>query len=135
MSGQISAMIADYPGILAVKDGNGLSVLAVADSQRSRFLPDVPTIGEALTLGTDIDLTNWFAVVAPKGIPESVRKVLFDAVAYAAADKDIQDKLTTAGYSSFSQKSVGALEQFIAAENAKWKSLVNKPEVQRNLQN
>jgi tripartite-type tricarboxylate transporter receptor subunit TctC len=135
MSGQVSAMIADYPGILAVKDGNGLNVLAVADSQRSRFLPDVPTIGEALNLGTDIDLTNWFAVVAPKGTPESVRKVLFDAVSYAAADKEIQDKLTAAGYLSFSQKSVAATEQFIAAENAKWKSLVNKPEVQRNLQN
>lgn len=135
ISNQVGGIIADYPGILALKDSGNLTVLAVADSQRSRFLPDVPTIGEALNLGTDIDLTNWFAIVAPKGTPENVRKVLFDAVAYAAADKEIQDKLTAAGYVSFSQRSLGTIDSFIGAENAKWKSLVNRPEVQRNLQN
>ncbi len=134
ISGQIGGIISDYPGILAMKDG-GLTVLAVADSQRSRFLPNVPTITEALDLGTDIDLSNWFAVVAPKGTPENVRKALFDAVSFAAADKEIQDKLAAAGYVSFSQRSVAATDQFLATENTKWKSLVNKPEVQRNLQN
>ncbi len=135
ISNQLTGMIADYPGILAVKDGNNLSILAVADSQRSRLMPTVPTIKEALNLNMDIDLSNWFAVVAPKGTPDNVRKILFDAIATAVANKDIQEKLTGAGYTSLTQSSQTGLDQFIVFENQKWKSFVGRPEIAKNLQN
>lgn len=135
ISNQLTGMIADYPGVLAVKDGNNLSILAVADSQRSRLMPTVPTIKEALNLNIDIDLSNWFAVVAPKGIPDNVRKILFDAIAAAVATKDIQEKLTGAGYIGLTQSSVAGLDQFIVFENQKWQSFVRRPEIEKNLQN
>lgn len=135
ISNQLNGMISDYPGVLAVKDGSNLSILAVADSQRSRLMPGVPTIKEALNLNIDIDLSNWFAFVAPKGIPDQVRKVLFDAIASAAASKEIQEKLTNAGYISLAQSSLSGVDQFIGSENQKWKAFVGRPEIQKNLQN
>jgi len=132
MSGQVDAMIADYPGVLAYKDGS-LNVLAVADGQRSRLMPNVPTLKEALNI--DLDLPNWFAFVVPKGTPDNVRKILLDAISETIADKDIQQKLDAAGYITFTQKSLPEVDAFINAEEVKLKGLVSKPEVLKALQN
>jgi tripartite-type tricarboxylate transporter receptor subunit TctC len=48
--------------------------LAVADSQRSSLAPAVPTLSE---LGfKDVEITAWQGIMAPKGTPETIVKML-----------------------------------------------------------
>jgi tripartite-type tricarboxylate transporter receptor subunit TctC len=132
LSGQVDALIADYPGVLGYKDGKSLNVLAVAEAQRSPLMPNVPTLKEAL--GIDVDLPNWFAFVVPKGTPDSVRKTLQDAISATVADKEIQQKLVAAGYVGFAHKSQAELDTFVKAEEVKLRAMVTRPEVLKALQ-
>ncbi len=46
-----------------------LNVLAVASPQRSKLLPDIPTIKEQ---GVDIVVEEWFGILAPQGTPQAI---------------------------------------------------------------
>ncbi len=86
----------DNVGVVAsrVKTGE-LRVLAVADKDRSRFLPDVPTMAEA---GYPTVLSNSFrAVMGPKGLPAPVLAKLQDVFGKAVKDPAHVDAMEKQG--------------------------------------
>jgi len=79
-----------YPHVKADK----LKVLVV--SNKIRELPDVPTINE---LGYKQDLLySWFALYAPTGIPDDVKKVLIPAIEKVVKNPEIETKLEKLGF-------------------------------------
>jgi tripartite-type tricarboxylate transporter receptor subunit TctC len=78
-----------------VKAGK-MKALAVATSQRSPYLPEVPTFREA---GMDIAILTWFGLMAPAGVPrEIIQRVNSAVVAELFAVPAMRDKyLTTPG--------------------------------------
>jgi tripartite-type tricarboxylate transporter receptor subunit TctC len=78
-----------------VKAGK-LKALAVATSQRSPYLPDVPTFKEA---GMDVSILTWYGLMAPTGTPrEIVQRVNAVVAAELFAIPAMRDKyLTTPG--------------------------------------
>ncbi len=78
-----------------VKAGK-LKALAVATSQRSPYLPDVPTFKEA---GMDVSILTWYGLMAPAGTPrEIVQRVNSVVAAELFANTAMRDKyLTTPG--------------------------------------
>ena len=62
---------------------------------RSAAFPDVPTLKES---GVNWSFTNWFALVAPKGLPAEVRARLIEAGAKAHAKPEVQDPLKQRGF-------------------------------------
>jgi tripartite-type tricarboxylate transporter receptor subunit TctC len=63
-------------------------------SQRLPVLPDVPTLRES---GIDWTFENWFALVAPRGLPESLARSVREASARAHARPEVQDMLKQRG--------------------------------------
>lgn len=49
--------------------GGKVKILAVATTQRSRFLPEVPTLKES---GIDVESDAWNALIAPAGTPPAI---------------------------------------------------------------
>ena len=89
----IGAVNALLPHVRAGK----LRLLAVADSARSRLLPDVPTIAEALPLpGFAVQL--WYGVLVPAGTPRPIVDRLNAEINKVVGDSQLQkDRLAPLG--------------------------------------
>src|SRR5690606_18746622 len=66
LGGHISAVVTPLSEVRPQLEGGKLRLLATTTSQRSRFVPDVPTFKE---LGYDVVFEDWSGLVAPAGIP------------------------------------------------------------------
>ena len=69
--------------------------LAIMSEERSPAFPDVPTIKEAV--GLDWSLSNWFSLVAPKGLDPKVKAKIVAAAEKAHANAEVQDALAKRG--------------------------------------
>src|SRR5205823_6469811 len=67
LAGQVQAI---FVGLGVVRTQSTVRVLAVSQSKRLAAAPDIPTAAEAGLPG--FELTTWFGVVAPRGIPERI---------------------------------------------------------------
>jgi tripartite-type tricarboxylate transporter receptor subunit TctC len=95
MGGQITMMFdvlsTSIPQIRAGK----LRAIAVAGSQRSPQLPEVPTVGETLP-GYSVE--GWLGFLAPAGTPPQVVARLQRDIAASLLEPAIQQRLQDAGY-------------------------------------
>lgn len=91
-------------------------IIAVSGSKRDPMVPDVPTLKES---GIDVDVSGWFAMIGPAGLPQDVKARIENAVIKAVAQKDLADKLWRLGYEPVG--STAALLSAAQAEDyAKW---------------
>jgi tripartite-type tricarboxylate transporter receptor subunit TctC len=68
--------------------------LALMTEERPASFPDIPTTKEN---GIDWTYQNWFALAAPKGIPQDRREKLFAAAQRAMARPEVQDAMKARG--------------------------------------
>jgi tripartite-type tricarboxylate transporter receptor subunit TctC len=106
----------------AVKTGK-VRALAVAGAHRAKALPDLPTIAESGV--PKFDLTGWYGLVAPAGVPQPVIAKLNQSVARALNSPDVQSRLGHDG----SEPSPGTPQQLaetIANEIQRWRKLMQQ---------
>ena len=72
-----------------------VKALAVTSARRSPSLPQVPTIAEAGYPG--FEMLPWITIVAPRGLPPAVQKMLGKALADTLADAAVRADLEKAG--------------------------------------
>jgi tripartite-type tricarboxylate transporter receptor subunit TctC len=84
-------MVPDY--LLANKgniDAGKLNLIAVADTQRLKEYPNVPTVAETLPGVTSI---TWMAVSAPPGTPKAITQKISDAIGKGFREPDMQARI------------------------------------------
>ncbi|MFL6693786.1 MAG: Bug family tripartite tricarboxylate transporter substrate binding protein, partial [Ramlibacter sp.] len=103
-----------------------LRILAVADEQRSRTLPQVPTFVEAGLPG--MLAVTFFSVVAPPGTPAAIASTLQKQIAEALAEPDVRQKFAEQGADArgWSPEQTG---RFIQADTDKWKKVIRAANV------
>jgi tripartite-type tricarboxylate transporter receptor subunit TctC len=101
--------------------GKGLKLLGVSGLERSRAMPDVPTIAEAALPG--FELVSWGGALAPKGAPDAIVERLNGAMVKVAQRPAFQEKLIAMGVDA-DVLPTPLFEKQIAAEIPKWKRLV-----------
>ncbi|KAF1021096.1 MAG: hypothetical protein GAK30_02120 [Paracidovorax wautersii] len=121
MAGQTQIMFPSlfsaYPYVHAGK----LRALAVAGPQRSRQMPDVPTLGE---LGyQNVDVTQWYAMFAPAGTPADVVARLNQALNQALADPAVAKRIETHG-ADVVTGTPDQLRTLVSSELDKWRRVV-----------
>ena len=102
-----------------------LRALAVTSAVRSSALPDLPTLSEAgVALGLrDFDISTWFGLFAPAGLPAEAAARLNKAFVDAMATPEFKARMATL----MAEPAAGSAEQFAAfvrAEHAKYERLV-----------
>lgn len=98
-----------------------LHAIAVTSAQRSRFLPQVPTLHE---LGYPaLDTTIWFGLFAPAATPAPLLDAIGAAAVKAQADAGYRAKLEQQGF-DVPTESGAAFAASIAQESARWAKLV-----------
>ena len=80
--------------ITHIKSGK-LRALASFGAQRSKVLPDVPTMKE---LGYDVTYYLWVGLFAPKGTPAPIVSTLTAAIDKVAASPQFVEPLTNVGF-------------------------------------
>jgi tripartite-type tricarboxylate transporter receptor subunit TctC len=129
LAGQLTVMMSTMlTGISYARDGR-LRALAVSGAQRSRVLPELPTIAEAALPG--YDAVQWYGVLAPAATPREIVARLHDAVTRTLRDAGVRERFLADGADIIGS----APEEFtayIASETAKWAKVIKsagiKPE-------
>jgi len=84
MAGRVDLVISGLPPVLSLAQTGKLVPLAITGAQRSKDLPDTPTMAE---LGLkELALSNWFGLLAPAGTPQSVVTLLSRTIAEIEKD-------------------------------------------------
>jgi tripartite-type tricarboxylate transporter receptor subunit TctC len=112
VSGQIDMMLADLALIKRHSDTGRLRVLGVTGLKRSSAAADVPTIAESGLPG--YELSPWFGVVGPAGVPKDIVGRLNGAIASSLKAQDVIQRLGALGYEPLG----GTPEQFAATIKA-----------------
>jgi tripartite-type tricarboxylate transporter receptor subunit TctC len=71
-----------------------LRLLGVTEERRSRLLPEVPTVGEAVP---GYEMTVWYGVLGPKGMPRDLVASLNAEINRAMALPEVRDRLAGMG--------------------------------------
>jgi tripartite-type tricarboxylate transporter receptor subunit TctC len=95
VSNQVPAMWGFMAGLIPHIRGGVLRALAVGSLERSKALPEVPTVAEAGVSG--YEAVSWIGMVAPAGLPAPVMDKLSGAVRAAMAEKAVTDNLLSGG--------------------------------------
>lgn len=103
-----------------VKAGK-LRALAVTDSRRTELMPDVPTMKEAGVEGVEVSL--WYALLAPAAAPREVVDTLAGAVARAARDPAVREQLRKQGADPVGN-SPEQFNAYLREEFARWSEVV-----------
>lgn len=90
IGGQIPIMLDTASETLEHHKAGKVRILAVTGEQRSRALPEVPTLKEQ---GIDMAADAFFGVYGPAGVPADVVARIDRAVAEALKDQTVQDKI------------------------------------------
>lgn len=121
LGGQVPLGFTQLQSALPHVQSGKLKALAVTSAQRSRFLPQVPTLAE---LGHgDLNTTVWFGLMAPAGTPPAVTDAIMAAAVKAQADAGYKGKLEAQGF-DVPAESGAAFEKTIATETARWAQVV-----------
>ncbi|MDQ6681320.1 MAG: tripartite tricarboxylate transporter substrate binding protein, partial [Pseudomonadota bacterium] len=121
VGGQVQMMSVDLPPALPLIASGKLRALGVASKTRSPYAPDIPTIGEA---GLDnFEVTGWYGVVAPAGVPKNVVDKLVSVLSQALAQPAMKEKLAQVGATaeSLAAKDFG---DFMQRESVKWADVI-----------
>ena len=91
----IDVLATNLPAVLPAIEGKLVVPLAMTTARRSPLLPDVPTLAEAGVSG--IDVTSWYGMLAPHGIPNDVRDAIFTVTRGIMTMPALQEKLQAQG--------------------------------------
>jgi tripartite-type tricarboxylate transporter receptor subunit TctC len=121
VGGEVHIMfVASQTATPLLKSGK-LRVLGVSTLERSRLLPDVPTIAEAGVPGYEVN--SWSALFAPAGTPAAIVKTLNAELGKGLKQPDASELLEKQGleYAPGTPEEVASM---IRSEAAKWTKLI-----------
>jgi tripartite-type tricarboxylate transporter receptor subunit TctC len=118
VAGRVGFMM-DSQNVLVphVKSG-ALRAFAVTSLERSRLLPDVPTLDELGLKG--FEAGSWQAMLAPANTPRPVVDKVTASIEAAVSDPAIRNRYIELGYQLPRKVGPEALAEFLAVEAAKW---------------
>lgn len=96
--------------------------VGVTSAKRSSFAPDIPALAETPEF-KDIDISVWFGLFAPNGLPAEVTEKLRSSMAEVLADPEFQKKYQATGSTATSTQP--DLPAFFEAEQIKFKKLAD----------
>ena len=127
MANEVDMMFDNLPSALGQIQAGKLKALAVTTPQRSSVLPQVPTMAEAGVAGYQV--SAWFGLAAPAGLPAAVQTRLEQALERIAKQPDFMAALQKQGAEPTWLDGKG-LANFMQADTAQWKTVADYARIQ-----
>lgn len=118
MAGEVDMMFENLPSVIGQIQGGAVKALAVTTRQRSKALPSVPTLAEAGL--ADFDVSAWYGLAAPAGLPSAVQGTLEQALQRVMRDAEIIRIMESRG-ADVAFMGAAPMTAFMTADAAKWK--------------
>jgi tripartite-type tricarboxylate transporter receptor subunit TctC len=129
IAGRTDMMFSPLVPVLAHIKAGRLRPVAVTSQNRSRILPDLPTISEAGV--TDFEFVSWYGVMAPARTPRAIRAKLNAAMNQAMRLPDVSARVHAEDMDLVD----GTPEQFDKVREAmvvKWERIVKLTGIEAN---
>lgn len=114
-----STIAASYPLVASGK----LRALAISSPERSRRLPDVPTVAESVVPG--YEAFEWNGLLLPAGTPEPVAAKLHKALVEVLKEDEVKQRFTDVGVQAVGS-TPAEFAVFLKKEDAKWAEVIHK---------
>jgi len=124
LAGNVDVMFVTLSSAAQFVKAGKLKAFAVTTKERVESLPDVPTVVE---LGFPEDVSgSWQGLFAVAGTPQPIVAKLHAAVLKAMADPDVRKHMIAASMVPTSSPTPGSFKDFVTAESAKWRQVVEQ---------
>jgi tripartite-type tricarboxylate transporter receptor subunit TctC len=123
MAGQVDFMFGTVAATYPHVSGGKLRALAVSAPERSRRLPDVPTVAETVIPG--YEAYEWNGMFLPAGTPEPIAARLRQAVQDVMKEDEVKQRLADIGAQPVGS-TPAEFATFLKKEDAKWGEVVRK---------
>jgi tripartite-type tricarboxylate transporter receptor subunit TctC len=120
LSGKVDFSFATASTTLPHVQAGKLRALAVPTLKRSELLPGIPAISETLP---GYDVSNWNALVGPKGLPAPIIARYNAALRATLADPEVRKGLVTHGVEPV-PSSPEELARFMREQTDKWRPVI-----------
>jgi tripartite-type tricarboxylate transporter receptor subunit TctC len=120
MGGHVPAGVNPISETLPFAKSGALRILAVTGAERSRFLPDVPTMAEQ---GYNVVVQAWLGVLVPAKTPAETVNALSAAIGEAVKSAPMVESLERVGNEPYFQSPV-QFADVVKADLARWSPVV-----------
>ncbi|HEX2547473.1 MAG TPA: tripartite tricarboxylate transporter substrate binding protein [Ramlibacter sp.] len=121
VGGQVDATLVSLQGIGAQLQGGRARALAITSPQRVAAAPNIPTFAESGY--PSFDLTLWYGMVGPKGLPDPIVRKLNQALRAALAAPDVQQALRSQAADPI-PSSPEEMLTFVRNEATRWGAMI-----------
>jgi tripartite-type tricarboxylate transporter receptor subunit TctC len=104
-----------------------VTALGTTEAKRSALTPEIPALAEHPAM-KDIDVSTWFMLVGPPGLPQPVVQTLQTALDEALKAPALRQKLEASGSTVVSRQP--ELRVFMTAESAKFKRMAEVAKIE-----
>jgi len=123
VAGEVDMMIELGPTAIPQIKAGRIKVLGASTAERTRAMPETPTIAEAGLPG--FDAYTWFAIAGPGGVPRDIVAKLHAEIVNAVAPPEVRARLEAIGAEVIAN-SPEEFAEFQAKEIAKWAKVIRE---------
>lgn len=129
MGGQVHFMFSTIAASYPLVAGGKLRALAVSAPERSKRLPEVPTVAETVIPG--YEAYEWNGMFLPAGTPEAVAAQLQQVLVEVLKEDAVKKRLTDLGAQAIGS-TPAEFAAFLKKEDTKWSEVVRKGNIQQD---
>jgi tripartite-type tricarboxylate transporter receptor subunit TctC len=129
IGGQVPMCFCTLPSVFSYVRAGRLRALAVTTAKRAPSAPEIPTIAESGV--PDYEMSQWYGLLAPVGLPAPIMDRLNTEVAKALKHPDVRTRFAAEGAEPVSS-TPQEFAKFYKAEIAKWTRVVQKAGIRRD---
>ncbi|MBL8290147.1 MAG: tripartite tricarboxylate transporter substrate binding protein [Rubrivivax sp.] len=126
IAGEVPIIYTSMAGMAQHLQAGKLRALAVTSKQRFALAPSVPTVAE--TVVPEFDVSAWYALAGPKGLPAPVVARLNEMVQSTLARPEIADGLRAQAAIPWPASAAEA-QAFLAADVARWTKVIAEAKI------
>ncbi|MBU3575003.1 tripartite tricarboxylate transporter substrate binding protein [Polynucleobacter sp. UK-Mo-2m-Kol15] len=126
IGGQIQATFNGLPSLMGQIKGGTLRPLAVGSADRSRVLPNVPTLSESGYKG--FETSQWYGIIVPAGTPQPIIDKLQREIAKTLKSKEDSKRMLEDG-AILVGDTPAQFSAFIKAEQIRWAKVIEKAKI------
>jgi len=125
ISGQVQATFTSGVSLLPHVRNGTLRALGVSTKERLSIAPEIPAIAETVP---GFELSAWYGIVGPGGIPAPIVQRLHQEIRKAMGAPDIAKRLTTEGAHHW-DAAPEEFRSYVVAETKRWKTVIDAAKI------
>lgn len=123
ISGQVDLTLNSLPGLLPYVRNSHIRPLAVTGQQRSKVLPDIPTISESGY--PSFEANTWYGILSPAGVPQGIITKLNEEITSILNLNEVSEHLLKAGF-EVTTNTPAQFSMLIEKDIQKWGDIIRK---------